>query len=222
MLAKDLISNEIPALRTSDTGVEALNWMEVFRVSHLPIVNNQEFLGLISDVDIYDLNQPEEPLGNHKLSLTRPYVTEYQHIYEVIDTASRLKLTVIPVLTDDHNYLGLVRMSELLHYFANLSAIEKPGGILVLDLNQNDYSLTEIAQIVESNDAKILSMYVNTPDKDSVKLDVTLKINRTDLTPIIQTFNRFDYTVKASFMEYDEENDLLQQRYELFMKYLNI
>lgn len=222
MLAKDLISNEIPALRTSDTGVEALNWMEVFRVSHLPIVNNQEFLGLISDEDIYNLNQPEEPLGNHKLSLTRPYVTEDQHIYEVLDTASRLKLTVIPVLKEDNNYLGLIRMSELLHYFANLSAIEKPGGILVLDLNQNDYSLTEIAQIVESNDAKILSMYVNTPDKDSVRLEVTLKINRTDLTPVIQTFNRFDYRVKASFMEYDEENELLQKRYELFMKYLDI
>ena len=63
MLAEDLLSNVIPALKTSDTGLDALNWMEVFRVSHLPIVNNADFLGLISDSDIYDLNKAEEPLG---------------------------------------------------------------------------------------------------------------------------------------------------------------
>jgi len=221
MLAKDLISDEIPAIRTSDTAVEALNWMEVFRVSHLPIVNNEEFLGLVSDADIYDLNTPDEPIGNHRLSLLRPYVRFDQHIYEIIELAARLKLTVVPVLDYHNKYMGVVRMSDLLHYFSKLTAIEKPGGIIVLEMSQNDYLMTEIAQIVESNNAKILSMYVSTAN-DSTKLEVTLKLNVTDLTSIIQTFNRYEYTVKASFMEYDEQDDLYNTRYELFMKYLNI
>jgi len=221
MLAKDLISEEIPAIRTSDTAVEALNWMEVFRVSHLPIVNNEEFLGLISDSDIYDLNTPEEAIGNHRLSLIRPYVRFDQHIYEIIELASRLKLTVVPVLDYHNKYIGLVRMSDLLHYFSKLIAIEKPGGIIVVEMSQSDYSMSQISQIVESNNAKILSMYL-TSSADSTKIEVTLKLNVTDLTAIIQTFNRYEYTIKASFMEFDEQDDLYNSRYELFMKYLNI
>ena len=220
MLAKDLISEEIPALRTSDTAVEALNWMEVFRISHLPIVNNEEFLGLISDNDIYDVSNPEEPIGNHRLSLLRPSVRYDQHIYELMEVAARLKLTVVPVLDYHNKYLGVVRMSDLLHYFAKLTAIEKPGGIMVLEIAQSDYSMTEISQIVESNDAKILSMYVNSLP-DSTKLEVTLKLNVTDLTAIIQTFNRYEYSIKASFMEYDEQDDLYNERYDSFMRFLN-
>ncbi|HAF30613.1 MAG TPA: hypothetical protein DCG75_16350 [Bacteroidales bacterium] len=220
MLAKDLISDEIPALRTSDTAVEALNWMEVFRISHLPIVNNEEFLGLISDTDIYDLNNPNEAIGNHRLSLLRPSVRYDQHIYEVMEVAARLKLTVIPVLDHLNKFLGVVRMTDLLHYFSKLSAIEKPGGIVVLEIAQSDYSMIEISQIVESNDAKILSMYVNSLP-DSTKLEVTLKLNITDLTSVIQTFNRYEYDIKASFMEFDEQDDLYNERYDLFMRFLN-
>ena len=220
MLAKDLISDEIPALRTSDTAVEALNWMEVFRISHLPIVNNEEFLGLISDTDIFDLNNPNEAIGNHKLSLLRPSVKSDQHIYEVMEVAARLKLTVVPVLDHHNKFLGVIQMTDLLHYFSQLSAIEKPGGIIVLEISQSDYSMTEISQIVESNDAKILSMYVNTMT-DSTRIEVTLKINITDLTSIIQTFNRYEYNIKASFMEYDEQDDLYNERYDLFMRFLN-
>jgi len=221
MLAKDLISDIVPALRTSDTGTKALNWMDIFRISHLPIVNNKEFLGLISDTDIYDLNMVDEPIGNHGLSLFSPYVRNYQHIYEVIEIASRLKLTVVPVLDDKNNYLGLITLTDLLYYFADLSAFKHPGGIIVLELHVNDYSLTEIAQIIEGNDAKILSLYLASPG-DSMKLELTIKINRTDLSSIIQTFNRYNYNIKASFMEDNELDSWYTNRYDSFMKYLNI
>lgn len=85
-----MISEIIPALKTSDTGITALNWMDVFKVSHLPIVNDKEFLGLISEIDIFDMNMPEESLGNHQLSLLRPYVIENQHVFEVMEVASKL------------------------------------------------------------------------------------------------------------------------------------
>lgn len=221
MLAKDLISEVVPALRTSDTGLQALSWMDIFRISHLPIVNNFEFLGLISDKDIYNLNMAEEAIGNHKLSLFSPYVLLNQHIYEVIEIVSRLKLTVVPVLDEQHHYQGLITLNDLLQNFANLSALKHPGGIIELEMGMNDYTLTEISQIVESNDARILSMYVSSPE-DSMLMTVTLKVNTTDITSIIQTFNRYNYTVKASYMESDELEDLLHNRYEAFMKYLNI
>ena len=221
MLAKDLISDVIPALRTSDSGQKALYWMDIFRISHLPIVNNKDFLGLISDKDIYDLNMAEEPIGNHSLSLFSPYVTLDQHIFEVIEIASRLNLSVVPVLDHNNNYQGLITMNHLIHYFGDLSALKQPGGIIVLEINVNDYSLSEIAQIIEGNDAKILSLYVNS-HSNSMKMEVSIKINRKELTSIIQTFNRYNYIIKASFMDENDLNSLYENRYEQFMKYLSI
>lgn len=221
MLAKELISEIVPSLKTSDTGQKALNWMEVFRVSHLPIVNNREFLGLISDTDIYDLNMAEEAIGNHKLSLFSPYVYEDQHIYEVIELISRLKLTVVPVLDRENNYLGLITQNELITYFSKMTAVHQPGAIIVLELNQNDYSLSQIAQIFESNDARILSLYVR-PHEDSTRMEIVIKINRTELQGILQTLERYNYEVRASYMEEDDMSSLLESRYEAFMKYLNM
>ncbi|MBI4649667.1 MAG: CBS domain-containing protein [Bacteroidia bacterium] len=221
MLAKYLISDLVPALKTSDTGIKALNWMEVFRVSHLPIVNNEEFLGLISDTDIYDLNMANEPIGNHKLSLIRPFVTHEQHVFQVLDAVARLKLSVIPVLDNNNKYLGLITLHDLVQYFAKMMAIEQPGAIIVLELNQNDYSLSEIAQIIEGNDAKILNLSIM-PQADSTKLDIIIKINRIDITPVLQTFNRYNYTVKASFMKDDVLESLYTDRFESFMTYLNV
>ncbi len=220
MVAKEILSDVVPSLRTSDTGIVALNWMDIFKVTHLPIVSDKEFLGLISETDIYDLNTPEEPLGNHQLSLVRPYVTEGQHMLELMDLASRLKLSLIPVLDDKKSYLGVVTITDLLHYFAEETAITNPGGIVVLELNSNDYSLAQVAQIVEGNDAKILGSFI-TSQTNSTKLFLTLKLNVTDVTSIIQTFNRYSYTVLGSFMKHDDEEDLLEDRYNLLMRYLN-
>lgn len=221
MLAKDLISDTVPALRTSDNGQKALYWMDIFRISHLPIVNNRDFLGLISDKDIYDHNMAEEPIGNHSLSLFSPFVTYDQHLYEVMELASRLNLTVVPVLDHNNHYLGVITLNDLLHYFADFSALKEPGAIIVLEMNIHDYSLVQIAQIVESNDAKILSVCVSS-HSSSTKLEVTLKMNRTDLSSIVQTFNRYNYIIKSTFMDEDDMNSFYENRYEMFMKYLNM
>jgi len=221
MLAKEMMSEVVPALKTSDTGYQALTWMDIFRISHLPIVNNNEFLGLISDKDIYNLNMAEEPIGNHNLSLFSPFVYENQHIYEVIELVSRLKLSAVPVLDHNNNYLGIITLNELIDRLADLPALKHPGGILVLELNVNDYLLSQISQIVESNDAKVLSLYL-TSSEDSTKMDIILKINRTDLSSIIQTFERYDYTIKASYLKDNEADNVIKNRYELFMRYLNV
>lgn len=220
MLAKDLITDEIPPLKTSDTGLKALQWMEEFKVSHLPIVNHIEFLGLITDADILDLNTPNDPLGNHKLSLIRPFVYADNHIYEVIKIVYTLKLTLVPVLDTDNKYLGVISLPFLVEAFAEMTAVKDPGGIIVLELNTHDYSLNQIAHIVEDNDAKILSSYI-TSRNDSSMLEITLKINRTDLSAILQTFNRYEYTVKASYHQ-SEFGDDMKTRFDSFMNYLNM
>lgn len=221
MRAKELISDVIPVLRTSDTGKKALQFMDAFRVSHLPIVNNTEFLGLISDEDIYNLRTDTEPIGNYNLSLYSPFVYAHQHIYEVIALLSKLKLTVIPVLNQKKEYLGVITMYDLVQFFADLISVGQPGGILVLKVHITDYSLNDIARIVESNDAKILSSYI-TSLPGSMMILVTLKLNVVDVSAILQSFERFNYEIVSSFIEESKLDELIDFRYEEFMKFLEI
>jgi CBS domain-containing protein len=221
MVAKDLISEIIPSLKTSDLGQTALNWMEIFRVSHLPIVNNQDFLGLISDADIYDMNKPDEAIGNHALTLFKPYVEEEQHLFEVIGIASRLKLLVVPVLDNKNHFKGVITTSDLVRNLAGISSMDQPGAIIVLELVSRDYSLSQIAQIVEGNNVKVLSMYITSPP-ESTKLEVTLKVNSNDLTSVIRTFERYNYEVKTWVSNSDSMDRFYSERFDLLMKYLNI
>ncbi len=221
MVANDLISEIIPSLKTSDTGQTALNWMEIFRISHLPIVNNQDFLGLISDTDIYDMNQPEEPIGNHELTLLKPFVNDNQHLFEVIGLAARLKLTVVPVLDNHGHYRGVITTNDLVSRIASISSMDQPGGVIVLEMVDRDYSLTQIAQIVESNSIKVLSLYITSPS-ESTKLEVTLKVNTTDLLALIRTFERYNYDVKTWVTTNDSIERFYSERFDLLMKYLNM
>jgi acetoin utilization protein AcuB len=220
MLASALISDTIPPLRTSDTGIKALNWMDEFRVSHLPIVNNHELLGLVSDTDIRDLNAPEEPLGNHPLSLVRPFVYESEHIYEVLKLVSKMQLTIVPVLDAENNYLGNISLRTLVEHFADITAVQNPGGVILLEVNSNDFVLSQIARIVEENDAKILSLYVSEVS-DSTRLELTIKVNREDIRGILQSFARYNIHVKATFQQSEFSEDL-RNRFDLFMNYINM
>jgi len=219
MIAKELISEIIPPLKTSDLGQTALNWMETFKISHLPIVNNHEFLGVISDSDIYDM-KPDEPIGNHALTLLKPYVNTNQHIFEVIGIAARLKLTIVPVL-DDNNFKGVITLQDIIKHLAEMSSLDQPGAIIVLELTERDYSLSQIAQIIESNDVKVVSMYV-TSSADSTKLEITIKLNSNEILSVIRTFERYNISVKTWTANSDSIDRFYQERLDLLMKYLNI
>ncbi|MEM8528145.1 MAG: CBS domain-containing protein [Bacteroidota bacterium] len=219
MIAENLTSNTIIPLRTSDTGEEALTIMNDFYVRHLPIVNNRQLLGLISEDDILDYDATEA-VGSYSLAFNRPFVRKSDHIYEVMRQMAQHELTVIPVVDSDDIYVGLVTQEDLLQYFARMSSFTEQGTILVLEVSKHDYSLSEIARIVESESAKILSSFTTT-DAYSTKVQVTLKINAQYIQNIIATFQRFDYTIKASFNESDYLESL-QERYESFMNYLSV
>lgn len=222
MFAKDLISTEIPALKTSYTGEKAIAWMEFYKVSHLPIVNNEDFLGLISESDIYNLNSSNEAIGNHNLSLIRPFVNENKHVWELIDLANRMNLSVVPILSEENEkYLGAVTLMDMIKHCAMITCSETKGSIIVLEMGIRDYSLNEISRIAEDNDVKILSLYVSSSD-DSMRIKVNIKFDTSDITSLVQTFNRFDYKITASFTTEDYITKLYRDRYESFINYLNV
>jgi acetoin utilization protein AcuB len=220
MLAKDLISIDIPPLKVSDDGKKALEWMEEFKVSHLPVIDKTHYVGLVSDAELIDLITPGEHISKIRRTLSKPFVYEQQHAYEVLKMYTLLKITSIPVIDVKEHYVGVITMQKMLDYFAELTAAQEPGSLIVLDLHQRDYSLSQISQIVESNGAKVLSLFL-TPRTDSTELEVTIKLNSMDVAAVLQTFERYGYTVKASFSQ-NTSNKALKDRYDALMHYLNI
>lgn len=219
MRAIELITEEIPPLTHKDTAQKALNWMEEFKVSHLPVLKNGNFVGVISETDLLDKMDMDETLDKLFQHLPRPYALDTDHIYQVLAKIAEYKLSLIPILDHSEKYLGCTSVHHLLTLIANTGSIKETGGIIVLEMAKNDYSLAQIAQIVESNDARILSSYIMS-SPDSTNIEVTIKINQLELDRIIRTFQRYDYHVKASFQKSSLEEDL-KFRYEALMNYLN-
>ncbi len=221
MLSKSLYNELVIPLKTSDTGDTALLMMEDLKVDHLPVVGCDKYLGVISEWDVLNLDNPSEPIGNQRLSFSRPYVLQSQHFYEVVRVAAAERLSLVPVLDDKGVYLGSITLSRIIDMMAEMASVKQPGSILVLEVSNQDYSLGEISRIVESNDAKVLSAYI-TSFTESTRLEVTIKVNRIDLSGIIQTFNRYNYMITASFSEESRWEELLTNRYESLMNYLNV
>lgn len=219
MRAVTLITDEIPPLMHTDSGEKALNWMEEFKVSHLPVLKNGNFVGVISESDLLDQVDLEMTLDKLFQHLPRPYAYEGDHIYQVLAKIAEFKLSLIPVLDIQEKYLGCTSVHHLLTLIANTGSIKENGGILVLEMARNDYSMAEIAQIVEGNDAKILSSYIMS-SPDSTNIEVTLKINTIELDRIIRSFERYEYIIKASFQKSQYAEDL-KFRYDALMNYLN-
>ncbi|MBL7818757.1 MAG: CBS domain-containing protein [Saprospiraceae bacterium] len=219
MIAKELISDEIVPLRTSDTGEDGLAIMSEFHVRHLPIVNDSQLLGLISEEEIFEFD-PEESIGSYPLKMSHPFVNDRDHIYDIMRLLNEYRLSLVPVVDKNKNYLGVVTLEDLLKFFAQSASFGEHGSVVVLTVNRYNYSLSQIARIVESENAIILNSFI-TSTPDSTELEITLKLNRSDISKILASFRRFDYDVKASFSEL-EYIDSLQEHYDSLMSYLSV
>jgi len=219
MLAKLLITNGIIPIKTSDTGQEALSLMSELNLAHYPIVNNEQLLGLISEEDIIG-NNIEEAIGSYSLSLSKAFAKESDHLFEVLGLLGESNLTIIPVVDNEDNYLGIITQHDLLNYFADSGSFTETGSIMVLEIPKRDYSMSEISQIVESEGGVILSSFINT-NLDESLVDVTLKINMYNITAIIANFERYSYKIKYALQE-EGTFDAAKERYDSLLSYLNV
>jgi acetoin utilization protein AcuB len=220
MLASELLSNAMPPARTSDTIQKVIDRMAEFKVSHLPIVNEDVFLGLVSEDELIEHSDYNTPVGDLFLTLVNPYVVETQHIYDVMRLFYEQQLSVVPVLDIRKNYLGLISINSMNEYFAKLTSVTEPGGIIVLEITNRNNSLAHMAQIVESDNAQVLSSYLRS-FPDSTRLEVTLKVNKQDISGIVAAFLRYNYTIQATF-NFTPVDDDSMNRYDSLMNYLNL
>jgi len=218
MRALEILSEEIPPLLHTDTGEKVMLWMDEFKVSHLPVLKNGNFVGVVSESAILDHLNLESDLDKLFSHLPRPFVNQNVHLYDILLKMSSEKLSVLPVLNDADKYLGCISVYGIMSVLSDFGSLKEQGGILVLEMNKVDYSLAQIAQIVESNNAKILSSYI-TSSVESTHTEITLKINSSDLSAIIRTFERYDYMVKAAYQDKNAADDL-RKRFDALMNFM--
>lgn len=220
MTAKNLIAHDIPALSLQQTGRDAFNMLSDYHVKHLPVVHEGKLIGILSEEDIFN-HKLYEPISEYDFSLLRrSAVMEDEHIFGVMRLMGDQRLTVVPVADVEGNYLGLIAQNDLLRYFSQTASFSEKGAVLVLEMPRRDYSLSTIARIVEDENAKILSAIVTSPT-DPEDIELTLKLDGTDLASVIASLERHEYNVKDTFGEL-QRSDFLEERYDALMHYLNL
>ena len=219
MLVKDFITKELPVLKSFDTGEYALALMDDFKLKHLPLLSEGIYRCLISEKDLLAMPDPAATIGEPVLFA--PSVMENGHLHEALAMITRYGLSLLPVVSVDGTYLGAITRDRLVDALSELCNAEAAGSVIVLEMMPQDYSLTDIARLVEANNAHVLNL-LSHQDTDTGRLLITLKIDLEDASPVIRSFERFNYTVLYHFMEKGMVDDMLQQRMNELLHYMNM
>ncbi len=224
MTAKELINNKLNPLYLNMQVGEALEELNLSGLAHLPVVEDLKVLGLVSAENLVSL--PQDNLLNAHLEKEKTNrVFENVHVFELLKFFGQSESTSLAVVDKEDNFIGIIILTDLVFQLQNrhtgLQQEPGEGGILTLEMEWNDFKLTEIAHIAESNDSKILGLYVSQPEAGSSKIEVALQFDRSDIRNILASFERFKYQVRASHIS-EEDWQLMQQRYNALMKYLSM
>jgi acetoin utilization protein AcuB len=220
MFAKELVTQGIAPIDNSDSGEFAILRMHEYNVNQLPVVEAEKYIGIISMDEVVSLNRINDPVRNILTPLRRPFVYDSAHLFEVMKIAIEYNVKVVPVLGRDEKYIGLITAESCIRAFAKMQSVMSEGGIIQLSVPVKDFQLSEIARIVESNHANILSFYSQI-DADTAVMEVTLKVNTTELSAIIASFERYEYDVKGVFRDENYEEEV-KDRYDALMRYLDV
>lgn len=214
----NLISKSLPAINLGESALYVLNLMDELRVTDLPVVENGLFKGLANESDFLNAEVYQGEV-QAELDLLNVSILPDVHVLDVLKVVSENDITVVPVVDEGNNYLGSITSADLLDHLAEMLGVMREGGIIVIQVLERDHSIQQIARIIEENNAKILSLSV-VPAAEG-NLEMHIKIDLPDLNPILQSLERFNYTILSKFQasKYDDE---LKDRYNELMRYLNM
>lgn len=220
MLTRELLSQTLPFLHLPDKVYQALQLMNDNNVTHLPIVDGDKFVGLISEEDLLQAENDNAPLNELQQSFSDTSVKGDEHFLKAVQLAAESGVSVVPVVSDDNELIGTLAYNELLKFSSAFMSLSEPGGLVVLEMESNQYSFSEISKILETNDAQITQLNTSNDAETGLML-VTLRINKPEVSDIVATFQRYEYNVKYFFGEEQYGNEL-RTNYDNLMNYLKI
>ncbi|WP_179339816.1 CBS domain-containing protein [Winogradskyella ludwigii] len=218
MELQDYVINDIKPLLVSDKISDLKLLFNELTYSHIPIENNGVYMGCISETDAHCF-EGAKTISDCNYAIEGFFVRPQTIWLDVLEAFAQNDSNIMPILGENNKYLGYYELNDIIHLFNETPFFAEPGGILVVEKGVNDYSFSEISQIVESNDAKLLGAFVSKADGDLVR--VTLKVGNASLNEIIQTFRRYSYII-VSGHEDDSYIESLKERSQYLDKYLNM
>lgn len=196
-----------------------MTMMSIYRIKDMPVVENNTLKGMVSEESVSSVD-PNTKIKDIHIEKVYVFVHEKDHVFEVLGRLAQNKLTVVPVVDEEENFAGLISQEDLISYYANTYSFKEPGSIIVIETSRKGYSLSEIARIVELENAHIISSFITSIPDSEISL-LTLKVNQQEISHIVSALERYDYKVSASFVE-EEYSDDLKDRYNMLMNYLNV
>ncbi len=220
MRAGELVLNEIPFLKESDSVEEAVSIMDDCKVSHLAVVNQNHLLGIVNEIHLLDHLDKQNIEGLYDMKPDQ-FVRNNDHLFEVVQRMNELELTNLPVVNEKNGwFMGSISIRQLMDVISEMPVVKSPGGIIVMELPLRDYVMSEIARIVENNGAVLLGSFITRSPETSV-IELTLKVNRSNVQAIVQNFERYSYKIVETYDESDAL-DTLRDRYDALMNYLKV
>lgn len=214
----EYITNDYKAIDSGEKITEVQDFFADVPFSHFPVLNDGVFIGNISadDIDTFD---SDKTINDYRYTLEAFFARENMIWLDVLEVFAKNHTNIVPVLNEENNYSGYYELEDIVKFFHETPFLKEPGGIIVVQKNIIDYSMSQIAQIVESNNGKLLGMFVS--EASSENIQITIKITLGAMNDIIQTFRRYNYEIVS---EHHEDNYLnsLKERSEYLDKYLNI
>jgi acetoin utilization protein AcuB len=221
MVASELINYTIPTLKPTDSVNRALELMEFYSLQKLVIAENETYRGMVSQSYLDIQSNKNTFLMDLLPELEDTFVKPGQHILEVLALSNKYGSQLLAVVDDDFFYKGSITRVELLSAFGNQYGVDQLGAIIVLAINDIDYSLAEIARLIESNNTKVLSSFIYKSDETDFKNTLTIKLNSQNVNKIIATLERFGYEIVAVYSN-EKVESIEKERYDMLMKYLEI
>jgi acetoin utilization protein AcuB len=221
MLAATLINPMIPVLKPTDTVGMALDWMDEFGSKQLVVAENGVYKGIVSEELLLDAQDDSSILSEIIIQHQDIFASEDLHPYELLRMVNQFGLRVIPVLFDDRTFAGTILVSDLVENFVNELGVQEKGAVIVLKITERDYSLSEISRLIESNGTRVISSYYSSSESTHPEREsrLTLKLNRTHITPIIATLERFGYDIEEAHAN-DPIESVDQERLDMLLRYL--
>jgi Mg/Co/Ni transporter MgtE len=212
------INNDYKALDSQETIAEVQDFFSDISFSHFPVVENGVYLGCIAAEDSETFDS-DKKIIDYRFTLEGFFVRTTTIWLDVLEVFAKNHSNLVPVLDQSNSYVGYYEMEDVMRFFHETPFLKEPGGIIVVQKPILEYSMSQITQIVESNNGKLLGLFVSESAVDSVV--VTLKISLGAMNEIIQTFRRYNYEILSDHQEDNYINNL-KERSDYLDKYLNI
>jgi len=219
MLATQLLNSSFPSIHLYDSVSMALQLMEDYDIQHLPVVNEEKYIGIIGKSDLLDVSE------NNTIATTQEFILPVsikgeEHFLVALKLMTEKELSLLAVVNEQTELIGIIAITDLIQQLAHFLGTEEKGGLIVLEITRRNFSFGEICRLVETNDALITQCNTMT-EPDTGLIIVTLKINKIEISAIVATFQRYDYTVRYYFGQESYDNEL-KDNYQHLLAYLNV